>query len=71
MSFKFHTFNKKPFSATNFISKVKEQNYQTNNFNINNFRSIKLTNNIEHNKQIKKLLLERDLEDELSLKKKL
>ena len=69
MSFKFHTFNKKPFSATNFISKVKEQNYQTNNFNINNFRSIKLTNNIEHNKQIKKLLLERDLEDELLLKK--
>ena len=69
MSFKFHTFTQKKFSAKDFLSKVKENNSQKEQFN-NNIRSIQLTNDIEYNKTIKKKLLEKNLEDDLSSIKK-
>lgn len=68
MSFKFHAFNKKLFSATNFISKVNEKNNHTEKFNMNYFTSIQLTSNKEYNNQIKNILLEKNLENDLSLK---
>ena len=67
MSFKFHTFNKKnKFSATNFLSKIKEKNDINLQLNINTIRTVQLTNSIEKNIQIKKDLLKNDLNEELS-----
>lgn len=66
MSFRFHNFKQKPFSATNFLSKIKEKNLKEfKELNINTIRSIQLTNNLEHNKHIKKELLQTNLEEEL------
>ena len=69
MSFKFHTFRPKNFSARDFLSKFKENNIQNDNFNEISIRSVQLTNDIEKNKKIKKILVEKNLEEELSSNK--
>ena len=66
MSFKFHTFSQRKFSARDFLSKFKENNIQNDNFNEISIRSVQLTNDIEKNKKIKKILVEKNLEEELS-----
>lgn len=66
-SFKFHTFNKNKFSATNFLSKV-DKNTINQEINLNTIRAIQLTNNVDNNLKIKRKLLEKNLEEELSTK---
>ena len=72
MSFRFHSFNKNKnkFSATNFLSNIREKNitYKNKELNLNTIRSIKSTNNIGFNKRIKKKILELNLEEEFSQK---
>jgi hypothetical protein len=58
MSFRFHTFNRNKFSATNFLSKIKDK-YDVQELNLNTIRSIQLTNDIEDNKKIKNNILEK------------
>jgi hypothetical protein len=67
MSFRFHTFNRNKFSATNFLSKIKDK-YDVQELNLNTIRSIQLTNDIEDNKKIKNNILEKNLEEELTKK---
>ena len=72
MSFRFHSFNKNKnkFSATNFLSNIREKNitYKNKELNLNTIRSIQSTNNIGFNKRIKKKILELNLEEEFSQK---
>ena len=72
MSFRFHSFNKNKnkFSATNFLSNIREKNitYKNKELNLNTIRSIQSTNNIGFNKRIKKKILELNLEEDLSKK---
>ena len=65
MSFRFHTFNRNKFSATNFLSKTKEKN-DVRELNLNTIRSIQLTNDIGENMKIRNNILEKNLEEELS-----
>ena len=65
MTFRTITFNKNPFSATNFLSKIREKN-MNRELNINTIQYLQNTNSKEFNKKLKKELLERNLEDELS-----
>ena len=66
MSFKFHTFNKNKFSVINLLSNFTNNNYQNEQLNINTIRSIQLTNNNQYNMKIKKFLIKKNLEEELS-----
>ena len=66
MSFRFHTFNRNKFSATNFLSKTKEKN-DVRELNLNTIRSIQLTNDIGENMKIRNNILEKNLEEELSI----
>lgn len=74
MSFRFHSFNKNKnknkFSATNFLSNMREKNitYKNKELNLNTIRSIQSTDNIGFNKRIKKKILELNLEEEFSKK---
>ena len=72
MSFRFHSFNKNKnnFSATNFLSNIREKiiTFRNKELNLNTIRSIQSTNNIGFNKQIKKKILEYNLEEEFSQK---
>lgn len=72
MSFRFHTFNKNKnkFSATNFLSNIREKNieYKNKELNLNTIRSIQSTNNITYNKKIKQKILELNLEEDFSHK---
>ena len=66
MSFRFHYFSKKPFSARNLLSTMKAQSDNFESINLNTIRSMKLTNNIESNKKIKQLILSKNLEKDFS-----
>ena len=66
MTFRFHKFNNNnQFSENNVLSKIRESNTNTK-LNIKTINSLQMTNNGEYNKQLKKAILERDLENELT-----
>ena len=66
MSFKFHYFSIKPFSARNLLSSMKEKSDNFQSINLSTIRSMQLSNNIDNNKRIKQTILSKNLEKEFS-----